>query len=109
MAVSLPRTKLGGAAVSVIGTHHVALDPAVRGQNLLQHTCLALWWRLVLKDPLATVWWLFDTFSYKSYLAMTRTFASYWPRRDRATTSTSPGLWPARRGSRPATRRSGSP
>jgi hypothetical protein len=85
MAVSLPRTRVGGRAISVIGTHHVALEPAVRGKNLLQHTCLALWWRLAAARPLAQVWWHFDTFSYKSYLAMTRTFATYWPRHDRPT------------------------
>ncbi len=38
MAVSLPRTRLGGRDIPVIGTHHVALDPAVRGRNLLAMT-----------------------------------------------------------------------
>jgi hypothetical protein len=37
-----------------------------------------------LRRPLAPAYWLFDTFSYKSYLLLARNFAEFWPRRDRA-------------------------
>jgi hypothetical protein len=35
--------------------------------------------------PLRRIYWLFDTFSYKSYLLLPRNFRTFWPRRDRPT------------------------
>lgn len=36
-----------------------------------------------LRRPWLPAYWLFDTFSYKSYVILSRNLAEFWPRRDR--------------------------
>jgi hypothetical protein len=69
----------------IIFTSSVVADERFRGRNLVLRTGLRLLLREKLRRPLAPVYWLFDTFSYKSYLLLARNLGEYWPRRDRVT------------------------
>jgi hypothetical protein len=78
--ISRERRPDSGREVLLLSTHHAAMEPSLRGRNLLQMACLRLYLGLRARHPLTPIYWLFDTYSYKSYLAMTRTFARCWPR-----------------------------
>jgi len=74
-----------GRAFRVLSTSAVCLEPAYRGLNAVQRSGL---FRLALervRHPFSNVYWYFDTFSYKSYLLLSRNLAEYWPRPDRPT------------------------
>jgi hypothetical protein len=69
----------------VFFTSSVVIDAAYRGRNLVVRTGLRMFVREKLRRPWLPAYWLFDTFSYKSYVLLPHYFAEFWPRRDRAT------------------------
>ena len=68
----------------VIFTSSVVTDERFRGRNLVLRSGLQVLVREKLRRPLATAYWFFDTFSYKSYLVLARNLREFWPRRERA-------------------------
>ncbi|HEU5442290.1 MAG TPA: hypothetical protein VFU61_00600 [Steroidobacteraceae bacterium] len=68
----------------IVFTSSVVTDERFRGRNLVLRTGLRVLLRAKLRRPLAPAYWLFDTFSYKSYLVLARNLREFWPRRDRA-------------------------
>ncbi len=68
----------------IVFTSSVVTDERFRGRNLVLRTGLRVLLREKLRRPLARAYWLFDTFSYKSYLVLARNLREFWPRRDRA-------------------------
>ena len=57
------------------------MDPAYRGQNLLQGLGLKRFLRQWVRHPLARFYWMIFSSTYKSYLLLPRTFVEFWPRR----------------------------
>ncbi len=74
-----------GRALAVISTAHVLLRENWRGRNLLQRLGLRTFLSTRLRYPLRSIYWFFDTFSYKSYLLLPRNFVDFWPRHGAAT------------------------
>ncbi|HEX6690162.1 MAG TPA: hypothetical protein VF110_03355 [Burkholderiales bacterium] len=74
-----------GRRLAVIFTSHVLLREAHRGHNLIQRLGLRVFLQTRLRHPLLPIYWFFDTFSYKSYLLLSRNLREYWPRHDRPT------------------------
>lgn len=81
-----------GRAIAVIFTSHVLLREQYRGHNLIQRLGLRTFLATRLSYPLRPIYWFFDTFSYKSYLLLSRNMREYWPRHDRATPDWERGL-----------------
>ncbi|MCB9688295.1 MAG: hypothetical protein H6735_24870 [Alphaproteobacteria bacterium] len=71
-----PRT---GSPAWLLGVHHTSIRPAWRGKNVVQVSGLQLLFRHRMRHPLAPTYWLFDTFSWHSYLGMARNFPASWP------------------------------
>jgi hypothetical protein len=69
----------------IIFTSSVVADERFRGRNLVLKTGLRLLLREKLRRPFAKAYWFFDTFSYKSYLVLTRNLGEFWPHRGRMT------------------------
>jgi hypothetical protein len=69
----------------VIFTSNVVADERFRGRSLVLKTGLKLLLRERVRRPFAEAYWLFDTFSFMSYLIPARNFEEFWPRRDRPT------------------------
>lgn len=74
-----------GRRLAVIFTSHVLLEHAYRGHNLIQRLGFRSFLATKARYPLRPVYWLFDTFSYRSYLLLPRNFRDFWPRYDRPT------------------------
>lgn len=74
--VRSPRT---GADAWLIGVHHAAILPAWRGRNIIQASGLEFLLRHRRRHPWAPTWWVFTTYSYRSYLGMARNFPRAWP------------------------------
>jgi hypothetical protein len=74
-----------GRRLMVINTSHVLLRENWRGRNLIQKLGFRTFLRTRLRHPLRTIYWFFDSFSYKSYLLLPRNFRRYWPRYDEPT------------------------
>lgn len=74
----------------VLTVHHTAILPEYRGRNIVQHSGLKLLLRHRRRHPLAPTWWLFDTFSFRSYLGMSRNFPFSWPTPRRPVTPPGP-------------------
>lgn len=71
----------------VLMTHWGAIDPGVRGSNIIQNAGFRCFLRFRLRHPFMPVVWMFGASTFKSYLLMTRNFVEYWP--------TVSGVWPA--------------
>ena len=69
----------------IIFTASVVADERFRGRNLVLKTGLRLLLREKMRRPLARAYWFFGTYSYKSYLLLSRNFREFWPRHDRIT------------------------
>ncbi len=82
IGVGRGRHPTSGRLALLLGVHHAAMDPSLRGRNLNQWAVFRFWLRLRARHPTAAIYWFFDTFSYKSYLTMTHTFRVGWPRHD---------------------------
>ena len=78
-------------SATVIFTSSVVVDERYRRQNLPLRLGVRLFLRAKARRPWEAVDWLFDTFSYKSYVLLPRNFVDYWPRRDQPT----PPAWAA--------------
>jgi hypothetical protein len=74
-----------GKTSTIIFTSSVVIDERFRGRNLVLKTGLRILLREKLRRPHARAYWFFDTFSYKSYLILSRNLTEFWPRRDRVT------------------------
>jgi len=74
-----------GRVVTIIFTSSVVIDERFRGRHLVLLTGLRILLRTKLRHPLRPSFWLFDTFSYKSYLLLPRNLHIFWPRRDQPT------------------------
>ena len=74
-----------GRVTTIIFTSSVVIDERFRGRQLILKTGLRILLRTKLRRPWRPVFWLFDTFSYKSYLLLPRNLREFWPRRDQPT------------------------
>jgi hypothetical protein len=79
-----PATFRGQRLVSLF-TSHVLIREQYRGHNLIQRIGFQIFLATRFRYPLHRIYWFFDTFSYKSYLLLSRNFREYWPRFDRPT------------------------
>ncbi len=84
-AIDIDATTFNGARSLIIFTSCVVIDEKYRGRALLQRAGMLTYWRTRLRYPLARIYWMFDTFSYRSYLLLARHFTEFWPRHDRPT------------------------
>jgi hypothetical protein len=75
-------TRYAGRKVWVIYAGNTLLDPRLRGFNVFHKVGFESFLRVRLRNPLAPIYFFFDTYSYKSYLMLARNFGEYWPRRD---------------------------
>jgi len=69
-----------GRRLVVIYTTHVLLRKEYRGHNLIQRLGARVFWNTWWRFPFRSVYWFFETFSYKSYLLLPRNFREFWPR-----------------------------
>ena len=74
-----------GERVVVSFTSHAIVDERFRGHNLLQRAGARSYLQACIRHPLRRKFWVFDTFSYRSYLLLPRNMQTFWPRHDRAT------------------------
>lgn len=74
-----------GRTSTVFFTSSVVIDEHHRGRNLVLRTGLRAFVRETVRRPWRTSYWLFDTFSYKSYALLPHNLAEYWPRHGRVT------------------------
>lgn len=81
VSLDVHRVLWHGRTRIIIFTSSVVADERFRGRNLVLRTGLRLLLREKLRRPFAPAYWLFDTFSYKSYLLMARNLGQFWPRR----------------------------
>ncbi|NML47455.1 hypothetical protein HHL11_27140 [Ramlibacter sp. G-1-2-2] len=84
-AIHVEPLEFRGRKLVVIFTSHAIVDERFRGHNLLQRAGARTYLRSCLRHPLRSKFWVFDTFSYRSYLLLTRNMHAFWPRRERAT------------------------
>ena len=84
-AVQVDAMEVEGRKLLMIFTSHGIVDERYRGQNLLQRAGFRTWLASWLHHPLHRKFWVFDTFSYKSYLLLARNLHTFWPRHDRHT------------------------
>jgi hypothetical protein len=83
--ISVFPSRFRGRRIAVINTSHVLIRESWRGRNLLQKLGFLTFLRTRLRYPLRSIYWFFDTFSYKSYLLLPRNFRRFWPRFDEPT------------------------
>jgi hypothetical protein len=74
-----------GRKLAFIATPHVLIREHWRGRNLVQKLGARTFLAARLRYPFRPIYWFFDTLSYKSYLLLTRNFATYWPRHEEPT------------------------
>jgi hypothetical protein len=84
-AIQVEAMEFQGERIVVIFTSHAIVDERFRGHNLLQRAGMRSYLQACLRYPLHRKLWVFDTFSYRSYLLLPRNLHTFWPRRDRAT------------------------
>jgi hypothetical protein len=72
-----------GRRLVIIYTTHVLLRQEYRGHNLIQRLGARVFLKTWLRFPFRSIYWFFDTFSYKSYLLLPRNFREFWPRLER--------------------------
>jgi len=61
----------------ILFTSSVVIDDRFRGRDLVLRTGMKLLVREKLRRPWARAYWLFDTFSYKSYMILPRNLAEF--------------------------------
>jgi|SRR5882724_63640 len=74
-----------GRRLAIIYTVHVLLYEEYRGHNLIQRLGLRIFFKTRLRFPFRSIYWFFDTYSYKGYLLLPRNFREFWPHPERAT------------------------
>lgn len=85
VSLEVYRVAWEGRTCVVFFTSSVVIDERHRGRNLVLRTGVRAYLREKVRRPFEPAFWLFDTFSYKSYLILPRHLEVFWPRRDRAT------------------------
>jgi hypothetical protein len=90
VSLDVHRVAWDGRTCVVFFTSSVVIDERYRGRNLVLRTGLRAFLREKLRRPWEPAFWLFDTFSYKSYLILPHNLRVFWPRRDRVTP---PPVW----------------
>lgn len=70
----------GGREHGILLTRWAALDPTLRGTNIVQRVGLRAYLRFRARHPLMPVYWMFGASTYTSYLLLSRNHATYWPR-----------------------------
>lgn len=68
------------------------IDERYRVQNLIQRAGLDSYLRAWRRQPLTPIYWVVDTFSYKSYLLLSHNFVESWPAADRPLPAWEAGL-----------------
>jgi hypothetical protein len=84
-AIQVDAFTFQGRRVLTIFTSHGILDERYRGQNLMQRAGVITSLRCWLRYGLHRKYWVYDTFSYKSYWLLPRNLREFWPRRDQPT------------------------
>lgn len=84
-AIQVAAMEFQGERVVVIFTSHAIVDERFRGHNLLQRAGTRSYLQACMRWPLHRKFWVFDTFSYRSYLLLPRNMHTFWPRHDRVT------------------------
>src|SRR4051812_6884953 len=84
VSLDVYRVAREGRTSVIFFTSSVVIDQRFRGRNLVLRTGLRAYFREKLRRPWEPAFWLFDTFSYKSYLILPKNLAVFWPRRERA-------------------------
>jgi hypothetical protein len=84
-AIQADAMEFEGRRLLMLFTSHAIVDERYRGQNLMQRAGVHTYLRSCLRHPLRRKFWVFDTFSYRSYLLLPRNLHEFWPRRDRPT------------------------
>lgn len=69
-----------GRTVTVIHAGNAAFTDEARGQGYVQRIGFRYFLRAKLRHPLRPVYVAFTTFSWRSYLSLTRNFRYFWPR-----------------------------
>lgn len=70
-----------GRTVTVIHAGNAAFTDEARGQGYVQRIGFRYFLRAKLRHPRRPVYVAFTTFSWRSYLSLTRNFRHFWPRR----------------------------
>ena len=84
-AIEVSPVDFQGQRLLMIFTSHTVVDERYRGQNLIQRAGFRTYLGTCLRYPLRRKFWVFDSFSYKSYLLLPRNLVDFWPRYDRPT------------------------
>jgi hypothetical protein len=85
VSLDVYRVAWEGRTSIIIFTSSVVIDERFRGRDLVLRTGMKLFLREKMRRPWAKAYWLFDTFSYKSYMILPRNLEEFWPRRGVAT------------------------
>jgi hypothetical protein len=85
VSLDVYRVRWEGRTSIILFTSSVVIDDRFRGRDLVLRTGMKLLVREKLRRPWARAYWLFDTFSYKSYMILPRNLTEFWPRRNHAT------------------------
>lgn len=83
VSLDIYRVRCDGRTSIIFFTSSVVIDAQFRGSNALSRTGMKVFLRETLRRPWLPAYWFFDSFSYKSYVILTRNLAEFWPRRDR--------------------------
>lgn len=84
-AVQVTKVTFEGRPYLIIFGGNVLIDEAYRGLNVIQRLGLQNYLSARLHHPFTPIYFLFDTFSYKSFLMLSRNLREFYPRRDRPT------------------------
>lgn len=74
-----------GRRLAIIYTVHVLLYEEYRGHNLIQKLGLRMFLKTRFRFPFRSIYWFFDTYSFKGYLLLPRNFLKFWPNPKRDT------------------------
>jgi hypothetical protein len=85
VSLDVYRVEWSGRTRVIFFTSSVVIDERFRGRNLVLRTGLRAFFREKIRRPWLPSFWLFDTFSYKSYVILPHNLTEFWPRRERAT------------------------
>ena len=73
-AIDVYPAEFRGRKLAFIATPHVLIREHWRGRNLIQKLGLRTFLAARLRHPFRSIYWFFDTLSYKSYLLLTAEF-----------------------------------
>jgi hypothetical protein len=79
-AVDTFEREIEGRTHGILCTHWAALDPRVRGCNVIHRAGLRYILRYRFRNPLRPLYWMFTASTFQSYLLLVRNFETFWPR-----------------------------